>query len=92
MDSLIYTLIEITVPYYKSKHARRDLGLEGDDLEEKKRQDIEKRALLIEKSLIKHIDAQMYSVQSSSKPETFYEVDLDAFSCTCIEFPHREKV
>ncbi|EJC97305.1 uncharacterized protein FOMMEDRAFT_38862, partial [Fomitiporia mediterranea MF3/22] len=42
MDSLIYTLIEITVPYYKSKHARRDLGLEGDDLEEKKCQDIEK--------------------------------------------------
>ncbi|EJC99416.1 uncharacterized protein FOMMEDRAFT_40357, partial [Fomitiporia mediterranea MF3/22] len=42
LDSLIYTLNEITIPYYKSKHTRRELGLEGDDLEEKKRQDITK--------------------------------------------------
>ncbi|KAJ7033912.1 hypothetical protein C8F04DRAFT_1103184, partial [Mycena alexandri] len=64
------------------------MGFEGPDLAFKHRLAVTKRADLIPRSAIQ-LDPETgkYIVRSQSDNEIFYEVDLDAYDCTCLSFP-----
>ena len=50
LDHLIHTLTQDVLPYYRQKNCEQKLGFEGMNLEQKKREDIEKKGLLISKN------------------------------------------
>lgn len=85
-DYLIYTLIKVAVPYYFSKHVRRQCGFEGNNLEGRKRAEVEILAQRISKESIAHLGSDKYSVQSQSSEGVSYEVDFGIYNCTCPDF------
>ncbi|KAJ7605973.1 hypothetical protein DFH06DRAFT_1019876, partial [Mycena polygramma] len=66
---------------------RQELGFEGPDIEVQKRKDILKRSKVYVKSDIAQIDDYKFLVPSKSNPAKLYEVDLDTYTCTCLDFP-----
>jgi hypothetical protein len=62
-------------------------GFEGPDLEVKKRKDIIKRSKVYVKDNIRQISDSKYLVPSQSNPSKLYEVDLDAYTCQCLDYP-----
>ncbi|KAJ7488704.1 hypothetical protein B0H11DRAFT_1720367 [Mycena galericulata] len=67
----------------------KDLGFEGPDLELKKRQDILERSRVYVKSDIVQVEdsESRFLVPSKSQPSRVYEVDIDTYTCTCLDYP-----
>ncbi|KAJ7579511.1 hypothetical protein C8J56DRAFT_796284, partial [Mycena floridula] len=89
LDHLIYILVQDTIPYFIQRHYRQLSGWDGVNREFQKRREIQARA----KSIAKHsitpsddADGSMFQVASQSKPNTWYQVDLEAYSCECLSF------
>ncbi|KAJ7240297.1 hypothetical protein C8J57DRAFT_986141, partial [Mycena rebaudengoi] len=87
LDHLISKLLKDVLPYYALEQRRQELGFEGVDIEVNKRRDILKRSKVYVKQDIVHIEDSKYIVPSKSDPSKMYEVDIDAYSCTCLDFP-----
>ncbi|KAJ7781845.1 hypothetical protein DFH07DRAFT_389597 [Mycena maculata] len=60
---------------------------EGPDIEVKKRQDIIKRSKVYVKDDILELEDSEYLVPSKSNSSKIYEVDVDAYTCSCLDFP-----
>ncbi|KAJ7732434.1 hypothetical protein B0H16DRAFT_1328742, partial [Mycena metata] len=78
----------VAIPHFIARHHRQAMGFEGPDLAFKHRLAVTKRADSIPRSAIQ-LDPETgkYIVRSQSDDEIFYEVDLDAYDCTCLSFP-----
>ncbi|KAK7016693.1 hypothetical protein R3P38DRAFT_3361318 [Favolaschia claudopus] len=87
LDHLLYTLIADVAAYYALKQRRRDLGFEGPDLEVKKRKAIIKRSRCYQKKDIQQLSDVKFLVPSESNPSKTYEVDIDSYSCQCLDYP-----
>ncbi|KAK6988248.1 hypothetical protein R3P38DRAFT_2804725 [Favolaschia claudopus] len=87
LDHLLNTLIADVVAYYALKQRRRELGFEGPDLEVKKRKQIIKRSKTYRKEDIRQISDIKFLVPSQSDSTKTYEVDIDNYSCQCLDFP-----
>ncbi|KAJ7343899.1 hypothetical protein DFH08DRAFT_618315, partial [Mycena albidolilacea] len=87
LDHLVHTLVERVVPYYALKQRRQDLNFEGPDIETQKRMAILKRAKNYTEDQIQQVGDSMYTVASESQPARVYDVDVDAYSCSCLDFP-----
>ncbi|KAF7372489.1 hypothetical protein MVEN_00110600 [Mycena venus] len=83
------TLLNEVLPYYALKQRRQDLGFEGPDLEVKKRKDILEWSQAYIKSDIMQVgdSGSKFLVRSKSDPSRVYEVDIDTYTCTCIDYP-----
>jgi hypothetical protein len=69
------------------KQRRQELGFEGPDLEVRKRKDIIKRSKVYTKKMIQQVSDAKYLVPSEADPTKFYEADLDAYTCQCLDYP-----
>ncbi|KAJ6552240.1 hypothetical protein DFH09DRAFT_1038848 [Mycena vulgaris] len=88
LDHLIKTLVDDVLPYYALKQRRQDYGFEGPDIEVKKRQKIIERSQAYTVADIEHdIETGIYFVRSQSDPSVIYEVDMDTYTCTCLDYP-----
>jgi hypothetical protein len=87
IDHLLHILVERVLPYCSLKQRRQDLGFEGPDVEVKKRQDIKRRSQVYVKDNIEQVEDTKYLVPSQSSPSKFYEVDIDTYTCDCLDFP-----
>jgi hypothetical protein len=87
LDHLVHTLVERVVPYYALKQSRQDSNFEGPDIETKKHMAILKRAEKYTEDQIQQVGDSMYTVASESQPARVYDVDVDAYSCSCLDFP-----
>ncbi|KAJ7818247.1 hypothetical protein B0H13DRAFT_1922384 [Mycena leptocephala] len=87
LDHLLSTLLTEVLPYYALKQRRQELGFEGPDIEVKKRQDITKRSKVYRKENIQQITHNKFIVPSKSDPTKVYEVDIDTYTCTCLDYP-----
>ncbi|KAJ7154347.1 hypothetical protein C8R43DRAFT_885158 [Mycena crocata] len=88
LDHLIHTLCDIAIPHFIARHHRQSLGFEGPDLALKHRKAVIKRASTIPREAIQlDPETRKYIIRSLSDPDIFYEVDLDAYDCTCLSFP-----
>lgn len=75
------------LPYYALKQRRQELGFEGPDIEVKKRQDIIERSKVYTKADIEQVSDANYLVPSKSDLSKLYEVDLENYTCTCLDYP-----
>ncbi|KAE9410651.1 hypothetical protein BT96DRAFT_767158, partial [Gymnopus androsaceus JB14] len=87
---LIYTLVEQVISYYCSKQAHQDIGFQGESLEVMKRHQV--ICSSYEQYNIVNVEdakepAPLYLVQSKSDPTHQYEVDLEVYTCACLDFP-----
>ncbi|KAJ7926870.1 hypothetical protein B0H13DRAFT_1599252, partial [Mycena leptocephala] len=87
LDHLISKLVKDVLPYYALKQRRQEVGFEGVDIEVTKRRDILKRSKAYVKQDIVYVEDGKYIVPSKSDPSKTYEVDVDSYSCTCLDFP-----
>jgi hypothetical protein len=87
LDHLLYILTERVVPYYSLKQRRQDFGFEGPDVEVKKRKDIVKKSAAYVEEDIEHVEDAKYLVPSKLRASKTYEVDIDSYTCTCLDFP-----
>jgi hypothetical protein len=92
MDHLLYILLCKIIHYYSVKAGREFIGIEGPNLETKKRKAILKRSHNITVDSITELEQDSdgppwYLVKSSSIPGCFYEVDVLVYHCTCRDFP-----
>ncbi|KAJ7713668.1 hypothetical protein B0H16DRAFT_1809600, partial [Mycena metata] len=87
LDHLISTLVTEVLPYYALKQRRQAIGFEGPDIEVRKRQDIIQRSNTYQESDIEDLGDGNYRVRSQSDPSKFYDVDIETYSCTCLDFP-----
>ncbi|KAJ7241759.1 hypothetical protein C8J57DRAFT_1084823 [Mycena rebaudengoi] len=83
------TLLNDVLPYYALKQRRQDLGFEGPDLEVEKRKNIMKQSQVYVKSDITQVSdcGTKFLVPSKSDPSRVYEVDIDTYTCTCLDYP-----
>jgi hypothetical protein len=63
------------------------LASEGPDVEVKKRQDIKRRSQVYVKDNIEQVEDTKYLVLSQSSPSKFYEVNINTYTCDCLDFP-----
>ncbi|KAJ7141811.1 hypothetical protein C8R46DRAFT_1200578 [Mycena filopes] len=87
LDHLLNTLLTEVLPYYALKQRRQDFGFEGVDIEVTKRKDIVARSKIYVKGDIEALGDAKYLVPSKSNPSKVYEVDIDAYTCTCLDYP-----
>ncbi|KAJ7123977.1 hypothetical protein C8R43DRAFT_860017, partial [Mycena crocata] len=88
LDHLIYTLVIKVIPYYMLKQRRQWIGFEGPDIEVRKRQAIIKASkVYAEEDLVQLSDSKYLVPSKRSQNSKVYEVDLDAYTCTCLDFP-----
>jgi hypothetical protein len=87
LDHLLNKLLHAVVPYYSLKQRRQDLGLEGPDMEVRKRQDITKRSAAYTQEDIEFVEEGRYLVRSQSDPSRVYEVDIETYTCDCPDYP-----
>jgi hypothetical protein len=87
LDHLMHTLVERVVPYYALKQRRQDSNFEGLDIKTQKRMAILKRAKNYTEDQIQQVGDSMYTVASELQPARVYDVDVDAYSCSCLDFP-----
>ncbi|KAJ7745827.1 hypothetical protein DFH07DRAFT_721711, partial [Mycena maculata] len=64
-----------------------DLGFEGPDMEVKKRQEILQRSKVFTAADVAHVEDARYTIRSRSDPSKVYDVDIDAYTCTCRDYP-----
>ncbi|KAJ7572766.1 hypothetical protein C8J56DRAFT_735799, partial [Mycena floridula] len=87
VDHLLHVLLDMVVPYYIARGHRQAYGFEGPNLEVKKRREVTERAQSVTKESIEVVDpGQTYRVKSQSG-SYHYDVDLDAYHCSCLSFP-----
>ena len=88
MDHLLHVLLYHLIPHYALCIARQDAGFEGPDLEVATWLKVTRLADTISESAIQQSDnyLDVFQVQSSSDPALFYEVDLEAYTCSCPSF------
>ncbi|KAJ7783904.1 hypothetical protein DFH07DRAFT_764281 [Mycena maculata] len=88
LDHLIHVLYEVAIPHFIARHRRQEMGFEGPNLELKQRKKVTAQASSILKEDIQYDPETLkFIMRSQSDPEIFYEVDLDAYDCTCLSFP-----
>ncbi|KAJ7701051.1 hypothetical protein B0H16DRAFT_1250899, partial [Mycena metata] len=87
VDHLLKTLLEDVLPYYALKQRRQEFGFEGPDIEAKKRMDVIERSKIYVKTDIIQVSEEQFIVPSKNNPSKFYEVDLEAYTCTCDDYP-----
>ncbi|KAJ7017601.1 hypothetical protein C8F04DRAFT_883085, partial [Mycena alexandri] len=88
LDHLIHVLYDVAIPHFIARHRRQAMGFEGPDLGLKHRMKVIERAKSISKEDIQYDpETGKYIIRSQADPEIFYEVDLDAYDCTCLSFP-----
>ncbi|KAK7057477.1 hypothetical protein R3P38DRAFT_2841210 [Favolaschia claudopus] len=88
LDHLLNTLIHSVLPYYALKQRRQDLGLEGPDMEVQKRKDVMARSSSYTLDDVVWIeDDEIYQIKSQSDPSSVYDVDLEAYTCNCLDYP-----
>ncbi|KAJ7618345.1 hypothetical protein DFH06DRAFT_1342620 [Mycena polygramma] len=87
LDHLLHTLLKEVLAYYALKQRRQEVGFEGPDIEVKKRKDIIERSKTYTKADVQQVSDTKYSVRSKSDPSKQYEVDLDTYTCTCLDYP-----
>jgi hypothetical protein len=88
IDHVIWTLVNEMVPHFEARHERQTIGVEGDDLVERRRQEILERAEAIALDSIQPFDDIQFHVASVSRPGEFYAIDLARQMCDCKDF-HR---
>ncbi|KAJ7588438.1 hypothetical protein C8J56DRAFT_890227 [Mycena floridula] len=91
LDHLIYILVIETIPYFIERHYRQGCGWAGLNRELERRQEIEERAKSIPKNAITLLsasekDTAVFRVNSLTKPNVWYEVDLESYECNCLSF------
>jgi hypothetical protein len=64
------------VPYFEARHKRQMIGIEGDDLVERRWQEILERAEAISRDSIQLFNNTQFHVASVSRPGEFYMIDL----------------
>jgi hypothetical protein len=87
LDHLVHTLVEHVVPYYMLKQRRQDSNFEGPNIKTKKCMAIHKHAEKYTKDQIQQVGDSIYTVASESQPARVYNVDVNAYSCSCLDFP-----
>ncbi|KAJ6496885.1 hypothetical protein DFH09DRAFT_945727 [Mycena vulgaris] len=87
LDHLLSTLLNDVLPYYALKQRRQELGFEGPDIEVKKRRRIVQESKSYTKVDIEQVSEGNYLVKSKSDPSKTYEVDLDTYTCNCLDYP-----
>ncbi|KAJ6589858.1 hypothetical protein DFH09DRAFT_841931, partial [Mycena vulgaris] len=66
------------------KQRRQDYRFEGPDIEVKKRQKIIERS---QAYTVADIEMGTCFARSQSDPSVIYEVDMDTYTCTCLDYP-----
>jgi len=74
-------------PYYRSRHDRQAVGLEGLDLAAARRREITSSAEDISPDSILQFDHIQFHVASQSRPGEYYAIDLHQPACDCADFP-----
>jgi hypothetical protein len=83
----MYTLAMGMVPYYQTRQARQDIGLEGPDLAGQRRREILSSARDISVDSIQQFDMIQFHVASQSRPGAYYAINLRQEICDCPDFP-----
>jgi hypothetical protein len=87
LDHLINVLVARVAGYYALKQRRQELGFEGPDIEVLKRRKILEKSEFYTKEHVEHVEDSRYLVQSESDPSKYYEVDVEAYTCPCLDYP-----
>lgn len=87
VDHLIHTLVVVLLPSYANRHDRQELGFDGPDLANKRRQEILARTPEIKAESIRNLGDDQFSVQSAMHSSRLYSVELGAQSCDCPDWP-----
>ena len=74
-------------PYYRSRHDRQAVGLEGLDLVVVRWSQICSSAKDISPDSILQFDHIQFHVASQSRPGEYYAIDLHQPACNCADFP-----
>jgi hypothetical protein len=74
------------VPYFEARHERQMIGVEGDDLVERRQQEILERAEVVSHDSIQLFDNMQFHVASVTRPGEFYTIDLTRPMCNCKDF------
>jgi len=83
VDYIIKTLVKKFVPDFQIRHAQQTIGLEGRDLECKRRQQILASARNIPLDSIHQVNDTEFFVASESYPGHCYMIDISDFTCDC---------
>ncbi|KAJ7665805.1 hypothetical protein B0H17DRAFT_951239 [Mycena rosella] len=84
-DRTIYQQCDTNMLIESYRH--QEFGYEGPDIEVKKRHDILERSRVYSKHDIQHVEDAKYIVPSKTDPSKVYDVDIDTYTCTCLDFP-----
>jgi len=87
IDHIIFTLVMEMDPYYEARHERQEVGVEGLDLTEWRRHEIQINARAISYGSIQQFDDTQFHVASMSHPGNYHAMDLDRTTCECQDFP-----
>jgi len=89
LDHIIFTLVKSADPYYQFRHERQQAGLEGPNLEDSRREEIEEIAGKVTRDSIQKFDDFQFHVSSQTKSGHFYAVNLapPTCCCNCLDFP-----
>jgi len=74
-------------PYYRFQHDRQETGLDGLNLEDSCRRDIEVMAKKITQDSIEKFNDSQFHVASQTKSGHFYAINLTPPTCNCQDFP-----
>ena len=86
----------MVIPYYLLKERRQEIGFEGENLENQKRSKIIANSAYIKAEHVQQkfpdtgnnsLLCYIFLVHSASQPGHWYEVDLRAYTCTCLDYP-----
>jgi hypothetical protein len=83
IDHILFTLVMEMVPHYKARHERQEVGIEGLDLTEWRRQEILISARAISCDSIQQFDNAQFHIAFRSRPGNYHAVDLDQVTCEC---------
>lgn len=86
----------MVIPYYLLKERCQEIGFEGENLENQKRGKIITNSKTIKAEHVKQKFPDIgdnsrlcyvFFIDSISQPGHWYEVDLRAYTCTCLDYP-----
>ena len=84
---MIHTLVIQIVPYYKNRHERQIVGLEGPDLAGQRQWQLLSSTRDTMPDSIQQFDDISFHVASQSWPGSYYEINLNHRTCNCPDFP-----
>ncbi len=89
LNHLIYILVDQAIPFFIQWHRHQEFGFEGGDLEVEEQLRIKScaKSIKIEDITAVADEDKVYLVQSQSKKNVQYRVDLEAYDCDCRSFP-----